>query len=139
MKKSVMIIAPVFLFGAFALTSCDNRTPAEEQQFEEQVEMEIDSIQMAKTEWDAYKTNIQSRIADNELRIQEIQDKLKGNGGVIDKARQKRIDDLRAKNEELRSKLDNWNSDYSKWEEFKSDVDRSIDELDASVRDFLNE
>lgn len=139
MKIRISYVLPAFLLGVMSLTSCDNQSQAERERIDEQVEVEIDSIQMAKAEWDAYNAKIQSRIAENELRIQEIQDKLKGNGGVIDKARQSRIDDLRAKNEELKAKLAGWTSDYSKWEEFKSDVDRSIDELDASVRDFLNE
>lgn len=139
MKLRIAYVLPAFFLGVMSLTSCDNRTQEEINRVDEQVEVEIDSIQMAKSEWDAYHAKIQSRIAENELRIQEIQDKLKGNGGVIDKARQSRIDGLRSKNEELKSKLSNWDSDYSKWNEFKADVDKNIDELDASVRDFLNE
>lgn len=139
MKIRVSYVFPAFLLGVMSLTSCDNKTQEERERVDEQVAVEIDSIQMAKAEWDAYNAKIQSRIAENELRIQEIQDKLKGNGGVIDKTRQKRIDDLRAKNEELKAKLAGWTSDYSKWEEFKADVDKGIDELDASVRYFLNE
>lgn len=139
MNFKTNLLIPACLFGMLSVTSCDNKSEAEKQRLDEQVEMEIDSIQMAKAEWDAYNSRIQSRIAENELRIQEIQDKLKGNGGVIDKARQSRIDALRAKNDELKAKLSNWSSDYSKWEEFKADVDKSVDELDASVRDFFNE
>lgn len=119
--------------------SCNQQTKEEKERLDEKVEVEIDSIQTAANEWEAYRAKINSKIAENDLKIQEIENNLKGNKGVIDKVRQNRIDALKEKNQKLREKLDSWTSDYSKWEEFKKDVDKSMDELDTSVRDFLKE
>lgn len=119
--------------------SCNQHTKEEKEKLDKKVEVEIDSIQTAANEWEAYRAKINSKIAENDLKIQEIENNLKGNKGVIDKVRQNRIDALKEKNQKLREKLDSWTSDYSKWEEFKKDVDKSMDELDTSVRDFLKE
>lgn len=131
---SLLVSAAMLLFIA-----CNHQTKEEKERLDEKVEVEIDSIQTAASEWEAYRAKINSKIAENDLKIQEIENNLKGNKGVVDKVRQNRIDALKEKNQKLREKLDSWTSDYSKWEEFKKEVDKSMDELDASVRDFLKE
>jgi|GEM_PF-4514416 len=130
------------IVGGLIFVSCSEhdreKAANEAEQVKQDVKVEVDSIQRAKEEWEAYKANINAKIAENKVKIQEIKDKMAGDGRPMDKLRQGRIDALQKKINDLQAKLDNWNSDYSKWEEFKADVDKSVEDMEKSVKDFLD-
>lgn len=123
----------LFLTGSILFVACQHKSEESKN-----IEQEVASDQsLAQQEWEAYNAKILDKIAENELRIQETQDKLTGKGGTMDKMRQNRIDELKKRNQALRDKLASWNNDYTKWDEFKMGIDQNVQELENMFNDTL--
>ncbi len=123
----------LFLVASVIFIACQQKSD-EHKDIDHAVEPDVS---LAQQEWETYNAKILDKIAENELKIQEIEEKMKGKNGTLDKMRQNRIDDLKKRNQDLRNKLTSWNNDYSKWDEFKMGIDQNIQELDKMFNDTL--
>jgi len=136
--------AAVLTLGA---TSC--KTDAEKDQQEvveataEQAEAtaEYENTKAADTsDYAVLKAGTKKLIADNEKRIAEIRVKA-NNETAENKAKfNAQIDKLEARNNELKSDLDNFGDKVDeKWDAFKARVDKSANDIKTDIDDYKKE
>jgi len=138
MKKTIVaIIASAFVVGA-VLTSCN--TPAEKvanaQDNVVQANKELnDANQEYLTDIDNYKKEQLAKIEANNQSIAEY-NKRKDNKKIEAKSEyNKKIADLEQENADMKKKLDDYKAEgKDKWEIFKEDFSRKMDELGKSIK-----
>lgn len=84
-----------------------------------------------------FRMRAQEQIRENEQKISELKKKAKeGKQEAVDKFN-KRVAELEEKNTELRTRIDNYdtNKKEQKWEVFRREFDRDMKELGQALRD----
>ena len=88
--------------------------------------------------WLNFKRDNDKEIADNERNIIELRKEV---NGVDSRYRAKynvRIDEFERRNNELRDRVNNYkDAGDEKWEEFKKDMKRDMDDLNASRKNII--
>lgn len=145
MRKTFLItaIAVACLTGT-VLTSCESKQD-KVQDAKEKVDDAKQDLKDAKqdaandlnAEYPAYKNEMQARIDDNDREIASLQAKLAKSGGTrpLDPARQRKVDDLKQRNADLRARLYGYEKEKSDWETFKREFKHDMDELGTSIKD----
>jgi chromosome segregation ATPase len=87
-------------------------------------------------EWKAFRSKSEEKINSNKIRIAELKVKLKKPGEMLDPYYEKRIKTLEAKNEELKAKMDAYETNHSNWANFNREFNHDMDELERSLKDF---
>lgn len=107
-----------------------------QQELNEAREDEIQQ-QMSATpeEWAVYKTETELKIKENEVRIAELELKMTKPGVTPDSLRRNRINALVEKNNDLKAKLRDYESNRSDWESFKREFNHDMDELGKAIKD----
>jgi dGTP triphosphohydrolase len=95
------------------------------------------SIQTAtqEAEWQAFKKEQEEKIKKNEERIAELKKAKASSGKATDDVYNKRIDKLQIKNNELKMKIANYKYENTKWDQFKREFNRDMDEVGKSLKD----
>lgn len=140
MKKSIQILATVVVMSGMLFTSCkgpvEKEVSSEIEMAEAQEALEEEN-RLLQLEVDAYRTSLNEKIASNELSIREFQTKnasLKSDAKV---AYEKKISDLQAKNDSLRMRMSDFQSESKEdWEAFKSELNRDMEELGKAFKEF---
>lgn len=144
MKKTIFAaIATACLSGAI-LTSCESKQE-KVQDAQENVNDAKQDLKDAKqdaandlnAEYPAYKNDMQARIDANDKEIASLQEKLAKSGGSrpLDPARQRRVDELKQRNADLRARLYGYEKEKGDWETFKREFNHDMDELGTSIKD----
>jgi chromosome segregation ATPase len=144
MKKIFLAFTVITtLISAITLTSCQSSAEkvqdakANVQNANEQLQ---DAKQEANAEYPQFKKDEETQIAINETRIAEIRARISDSGKApLDGLRKKRIDDLEARNSELRSRLYGYDAEHSDWVTFKAGFNRDMDKLRDAFNDFGND
>lgn len=91
-----------------------------------------------EVEWLKFKGEAELKIAANDKSIAAYKVSMTGTDGTRRANYNKKIDALEVKNKELRVKLENY-PEFNKtdWEQFKNEFSRDMDELGASLKDFV--
>ncbi len=141
-------LAMLLLLSVTVFTACDSAAKKEEEAKENvqdatqnlkevQQEVKADAVKEANAEeWAAYRTETEARITTNEARIAELRIKLKKPGKVLDPIYTTRIEELKTKNDELRTRLANYPTAKTDWEKFKAEYNRDMDALGVALKDF---
>jgi predicted nucleic acid-binding Zn-ribbon protein len=144
MKKISYAVAIIsMLMGSITLTSC--QSPAEKEQdakanVQNAKEELSDTKQEVNAEYPQFKKDEEAQIAINETHIAEIRAKISDSGKApLDGLRKKRIDDLEARNTELRSRLYSYETERTDWVTFKAGFNRDMDKLRDAFNDFGND
>jgi F0F1-type ATP synthase membrane subunit b/b' len=139
MRTGIFYPLMTLMITGVIFTSCESK--------EKKVEDAKENVQDAKkdlkeaqqdlnAEYPAFRTDAEKRIADNDKRIAELQEKIDKPGKApLDDARKKRIEELKQKNADLRSRLYGYEKERSNWESFKREWNNDMEGLDQSVRD----
>ncbi len=147
MKKSVYLFSAITLFSGILLYSCDT-TPKDgttdnnmkDTVIIEQNNTEVVTVLVATTEeWTAFKKEAEEKIAANERRIEELKVKLKKPGKLLDKMYEDRIEKLRDRNKELRSKIVTYETTQTDWEKFKEEFNHDVSELGEAINDVFTD
>jgi tryptophanyl-tRNA synthetase len=100
-----------------------------------------DSIDMARKmvtdeEWQAFKTETQAKIKENNANIATLKANMKKSGKKMDDAYTKNMDAFEQKNKELEAKLDaGYDNGRQEWGEFKREFSHDMDELGQALKD----
>lgn len=89
----------------------------------------------AQKAWKVYKTDMNAKITKNKETIDELKVKMKKPGKVMDALYAKRIENLEAKNENLRTRLDEYENNQTDWDKFKREFDHDMGELATSFKE----
>lgn len=86
-------------------------------------------------QWQEFKTETERKIKENEIRIADLREKMKKSGKTLDSVYAKNIDDLEQKNKNLRTRMDQYDTQSSDWERFKREFNHDMDELGQAIKD----
>lgn len=144
MKKSILILA---IFAGTLFTSCKNNEQKEVEAIEDVVEAtedlnkvteDVNEDNAAKAndaEWQAFKAEANTTIAENETRITDLQMAMKKPGNTFDAAYKKSIDALVDKNNSLKTKIVDYENNQTDWASFKREFDSDMSELGQAFKD----
>lgn len=86
-------------------------------------------------EWATFKSESEVKIRDNEVRITELNVKMKKPGETFDELYAKKIANLELQNKEMRTRLIEYEKSQSNWETFKREFNHDMDELGKALKD----
>ena len=142
MKKSIVTLGMLALVFAVSLTSCKDAETNVKQTQEEVLDARVDLMESKNEAAEAlekFKLDVYEKISDNnknirDLRVKEIKGTTKEKEDYT-----KKMDELEAKNEALKSKLDAYTSyDESSYETFKNDLQKNADALEQEFQELKN-
>lgn len=114
----------------------ENVSDAKEELQEVKNDANADAARVANAEeWQAFKNEAESKINDNETRIAELREKMKKSGKTMDSMYEKKISNLQDKNRELKMKLENYETNQSDWESFKTEFNHDMEEFGKAFKD----
>jgi hypothetical protein len=117
-------------------TAAENVTDAKQELQEVKKEAGEDAVKTANAEeWQAFKTDAETKIKDNDIRIAELKEKMKKSGKTMDAVYEKKIDNLQERNKDLEVKLQNYEKSQSDWESFKTEFNHDMDEFGKAFKD----
>ncbi|WP_348822798.1 hypothetical protein [Flavobacterium aestuarii] len=147
MKKTNLILATAMFSACTLFINCrpstKEETAAQEnvQEAEEDVQEAKEELSEAKhqanaEEWQNFKDDMNAAIEQNDARIAALKQKIKNSGKAADAAYDKKIDELKEKNEQLKIKIDSYKNDAdSDWQSFKREFNHDMDELGNALKD----
>jgi uncharacterized protein YukE len=142
MKKSLLTIALTTLIIGTLITSC-NSSAKKVEDAAVKVDDATEELKSAKEdfnyEYNKFKVESEQRMLDNEFKIAE----LKANKVKLKKEAKEEYDktiaDLEEKNSSMRTKLNDYKEEgKDKWESFKREFNRDMDELVSALKDLAN-
>jgi len=86
-------------------------------------------------EWATFKCESEIKIRDNEIRITELNVKMKKPGETFDELYANKIANLELQNKEMRTRLTAYEKSQSNWETFKREFNHDMDELGKALKD----
>jgi septal ring factor EnvC (AmiA/AmiB activator) len=147
MKKATFKLTSIALFiAAVSFTSCQSPTQktdaadAKVQDAKQDLKEARQDAVAAHTaataeEWQAFKTDVESKMKANETRIAELKAEMKKTGKKMDAAYSKSIDDLEQKNKAMKERLDTFgNNAQSDWASFKREFSHDMDDLGNALK-----
>ncbi len=140
MKKLLFI--PMFTIFSITTIFVSCKPSAKEEAAQENVEIAKDELADARKEanqeeWQSFKDEMNVVIVKNEARIDELKQDVKKSGESANHEYDKKIDALKAKNAELKTKMNLYKNDAnSDWKSFKSEFNHDMDELGESLKNF---
>ena len=144
MKKSILLLA---ILAGTLFTSCKNNAEKEADAVEEVQEANADlnevkddvskdaTTKANDVEWQAYKTEANKSISENETRIMELQTAMKKPGKTFDESYQKSINELVKKNTSLKTRISDYENNQTDWETFKREFDADMSGLGQAFKD----
>lgn len=143
MKKPIITLAlAAFFIPATIITGCKSPTQKAEDA-KENVQDAREDLNEAKQdantavvkaasdeEWKAFKIDADAKIKKNELRISQLRAKSK------DQTTKQKIDALETRNDELKSRLNDYERNKTDWATFTRDYNQSLSEVDNSFNEF---
>jgi len=86
-------------------------------------------------EWEAFRNDSELKIKANEIRITELNVKMKKPGEIFDEIYEKKITNLEQQNREMRARLVAYEKSQSNWESFKREFNHDMDEIGQALKD----
>lgn len=86
-------------------------------------------------EWEAFRNESELKIKANEIRITELNVKMKKPGEIFDEIYEKKITNLEQQNKEMRARLVAYEKSQSNWESFKREFNHDMDEIGQALKD----
>jgi signal transduction protein with GAF and PtsI domain len=140
MNKFIQKLSFSTVLFAGILTGCTS-TASKVENAEENVKKEQEDVVKAnenlKMEIENYRKESVSKIDGNDQRIAEVRAQAEKDKSAMKSEVKTQIADLEKKNAELRTKLNDYQSDKQEdWDTFKKELNHDMDELGNSLRDF---
>jgi DNA repair ATPase RecN len=86
-------------------------------------------------EWKAFRSESELKIRDNEIRITELNVKMKKPGEIFDALYAKKIANLEQQNKDMRARLEAYEKSQSNWESFKREFNHDMDAIGQALKD----
>lgn len=133
MKSLILTIAMAFFIAGAMLTSCNSPAEkvdnAKKDVIEEQKELDKAKADLA-AEMANYRTETSVRMATNDQMIADLRLRIDKEKKETRAAFKQKIDELEQKNNEIKSKLDNYKWETrDDWERFKTEFNHDMDQL----------
>jgi len=148
MKKTIFILSvTITLMAAAIFTSCQSSIQKQEAARDKVQDARQDlnaaqkdanaAAQVVATaeEWEAFRNDSELKIKANEIRITELNVKMKKPGEIFDEIYEKKITNLEQQNREMRARLVAYEKSQSNWESFKREFNHDMDEIGQALKD----
>lgn len=102
------------------------------------IEKKADAKIATIEEWNSFKSESEIKIEKNNVRIAELKAKIMkpGTGQKIDSTRKNKIVELEQQNNNLKAKINSYESNKSDWDSFKREFNNDTEELGKAFDDF---
>jgi outer membrane murein-binding lipoprotein Lpp len=108
---------------------------AKQELIKAQDDVKVNDIKTAnREEWKAFKGDAEIEIKKNETRIAELKIKLNKPGTAFDAVYGKKIEALEQKNNELKTKMENYENKQSDWDSFKLEFNHDMNILAEALK-----
>jgi outer membrane murein-binding lipoprotein Lpp len=147
MKRTIIILSATILMAGTIFTGCQS-TAQKQDAAQAKVKDARQDLNEAKKdayaigqevataeEWATFRSESEVKIRDNEVRIAELNVKMKKPGQVFDELYAKKIANLELQNKEMRVRLIAYEKSQSNWETFKREFNHDMDELGKALKD----
>lgn len=148
MKKIILTLAIATTFMAGTIfTSCQSSDHGDGDDHDMMNETQQDMnamhnddnsdmpIMASADEWKTFKLESELKINNNEIRVNELTEKMNKPGTTLDPLYAKKIANLKQKNKDLKMKLEAYETNQSDWETFKREFNHDMDELGKAFKD----
>jgi DNA repair ATPase RecN len=148
MKKIIFILAvTITIMAGTIFTSCQSSIQKQEaaQAKVRDAKQDLNAAQKdAKAaaqvvataeEWKAFRSESELKIRDNEIRITELNVKMKKPGEIFDALYAKKIANLEQQNKDMRARLEAYEKSQSNWESFKREFNHDMDAIGQALKD----
>jgi len=139
MKKIIFKMVPAIFVSAVILVGCS--TPAEKvEKAQEEVNEANKNLDKAQEEYvtdiENYRKTTDERIAANDQSIADFKARIEHDKKEARIEYEKKIAELEQKNSDMKRKMDDYKADgKEKWELFKADFNKGMDEIGQSIKD----
>jgi len=114
-------------------TALENLNTA--QNNENKVAQKVASEEELKT----FKLESELKIKNNEVSIAKLKLKMNKPGSALDEVYARRIDSLQLKNQNLKTRIGNYEKTHTDWGKFKSDFNRELNQLGKTLKSLTDE
>ena len=141
MKKSILILTTLTLITGAIVTSCN--TPAQKVEDAQKNVIEANKdLNEANEEYlaeiESYRKVAEDKIAANDRIIADFNSRIEQEKQDVKADYKKKIVLLEQRNSDIKKKLDDFKADgKEKWESFKAEFNRDMDELGNAFKDFI--
>jgi len=144
MRNTIMVFAVIGSMAGTLLTGCGETT---EQKLDKAKESVGDATQELKdaraeylAEWETFKRESNQAIEANEKRIEAFKAKMDKATPTVKATYDKQVAVLEQRNRDLKKKLDDYKDEgQGKWEEFKTNFKRDMDDLGKTMTDLFKD
>lgn len=147
MKKIIITLSAVAMIIVVALFSSCKSTDQKKEDAQNKTQVALENLneaqnnenalaQKAATEEELKTFRLESdlKIKDNEVSIAKLKLKMNKPGSALDEVYARRIDSLQLKNQNLKTRMGNYEKTHTDWGKFKSDFNRDLDELGKTLK-----
>ncbi len=146
-KKISTLAVTIILMAGTIFTSCQSAVQKQEaaQAKVQDAKKELNAAQKdanvaaqvvaTAEEWEAFRNDSELKIKANEVRITELNVKMKKPGEIFDAIYEKKIINLEQQNKEMRARLTAYENNQSNWESFKREFNHDMDEIGQALKD----
>jgi DNA anti-recombination protein RmuC len=137
--KSKVIAVTIIMVGSMAVGCGPSESKIETADVKvTEAEQELtEARQEYSDELIKFREQTNEVIASNERKIAEIKANRENNKSDVQKEYRKDIDELEAKNAELKTRLNDYKDEGSeKWNSFREEFNRDMDQLGQSLKEF---
>ena len=144
MRNTIMVFAVIASMAGMLLTGCGKTT---EQKLDKAKEGVGDATQELKNaraeylaEWETFKRESEAAIESNGKRIDAFKAKMDKASPTVKAQYDKQVAVLEQRNRDLKKKLDDYKDEgQGKWEEFKTNFKRDMDDLGKTMTDLFKD
>lgn len=135
MKNFIGILSLLIVMTTVSCkTNVEKEEPITEEEAQVEADLEIANKDLNKSivskandaEWQLYKQEANITIAENESRIKELKVAIKKTGTTFDENYEKNIESLQQKNNDLKTKITNYENNQTDWDAFKREFDSDL-------------
>ena len=146
MRKSAIFLATAALLVGVSTSGCKSNSEKEADAVEN-VQSASDNLEIVENdakldaankandaEWQTFKEEASTSIDANQTRIDELNVAMNKAGNTFDESYKKSINDLKEKNELLKSKIADYENNQTDWDSFKREFNSDMAEIGQAFK-----
>ena len=143
--KFSLFVLLVFLSGCVSTdqkkedAGNNSQVARDNQNIEQNNEKKDDEKVATEVELKTFRLESELKIKNNEVSIAKLRLQINKQGSSYDGVYARRIDSLQLKNQNLRTRMGNYEKTHTDWEKFKRDFNRDLNELGKTLNNLTSD
>ena len=152
MRKSIVLLLTGALLITLTLFIGCLSTDQKKEDAKNRTQVALDNLNVAQNnenkvvqkaateeEFKTFKLESELKIKNNEVGIAKLKLKMNKPGSALDEVYARRIDSLELKNQNLKTRIGNYEKTHTDWGKFKSDMNRDLNELGKTLNNLTTD